>query len=223
MVCASRLRLHFPAITPVRAVTVMLLIACSMTLSAPLAHGQSDELTRSRVPGIRVLGSTLDDAEVIREQAFRRDVESLSGPAAFVAQVADSFTSGGNVAFSAGQYLYRKFASGPIDPSFDHRAYIEEFRARISDDRLSSFMGTTNRQEADWLLSDYEDADYKQRRIDARGTLSGQVAWSIASGLAPLIALALLVCWRYYSKRPAMGFSQNKQIGALPTQDRPGR
>lgn len=210
MACASRLRLNFPATTPVQAVAAMLLVACSMTLSAPFAHAQSDELTRSRIPGVRTLGSTQDDAQLILEQAFRRDVESLSGPAAFVAQVADSFTSGGNVAFSAGQALYRKFHSGPTDPSFDQRAYIEEFRARIGDDQLSSFMGTTNRQEADWLLSDYEDANYKQRRIEARGTVSGQVAWSIASGMAPLMALALLVCWQHYSKRPIMGVRQNK-------------
>lgn len=145
------------------------------------------------LPGARVLGSTKNDQQVIEEQAFSRDVGSLQGPAAFGAQIYDSFTSGGNVAYSTGQYLYRKFHSGPADPSFDQEKFITDNRDAIPDDQSWRFMGTQNQQEADWLLGDYKDSMYKQRLVQARGGVSGFVAGMIAGVVdldAPLMFLS---------------------------------
>lgn len=127
-----------------------------------------------------------------------RDTPSQLGPGVIVPQVRDSFMSGGNVAYSAGRAIYRKFHSGPIDPTFNQEEYIKEHRERIPDEQMFRFMGTTNRQEADWLLSDYESDLHKQQLIEARGEYSAILGWWIASGLAPMLVLLALIAIRRY-------------------------
>jgi hypothetical protein len=124
------------------------------------------------------------------------DTSSKWGPGVIVPQVRDSFTSGSNVGYTFGRYLYRKFGSGRTDRDFDQRAFITQYE--IPYHQRSWFMGTTNEQEALWLLADVADTEYKHRLIAARGEYSANLAWWIASGLAPLaVLLAFLAIRRY--------------------------
>jgi hypothetical protein len=124
------------------------------------------------------------------------DTNSAWGPAVIVPQVRDSFLSGGNAVYSFGRYVYRKFASGPTDRDFDHIAFIDEHN--VPYEQQSWFIGTKNELEANWLMEDIADTEYRQRLLRARGDYSANLAWWISSGLGPLVIfLALLAVQRF--------------------------
>lgn len=125
------------------------------------------------------------------------DTRSKWGPGVIVPQVRDSFFSGGNVAYTFGNYLFRKFHSGPRDPRFDQSAFIAQHK--VPYEQWEQFMGTHNELEARWLLADLEDTEHRRQLLQARGEYSSILAWWISSGLAPLGVLLTLLAIRRYT------------------------